>query len=529
MATKRAPLERGRARRSRQLRLVKQEPDAALPISVAPPSSAAPHGSSRPRALLVLLDGLSIAVVWFLLVTGRAPQSPLLARIGLALILGFLSLSLVAGQGLYQPRAHSLPILELTPLARTAGIGALAALALSNAGGVSTMGAIHLSGLEALAGATFGFISLVASRSVYRLWLNTPGAQKLFSRPAVVVGSNEEAFDLYLLLRDQPELGLHVCGVVGSAAEVAERGFEVPHLGEVSECVAALRGVDAQEALIAASAMPPTQLNRIVRDLLDAGIQVRLSVALRGIDHRRLRHLPLGHEPLFSVERASLQVWERQLKRVLDLVLGTVSLVAALPILAIAAIAIKAHDGGPVLFRQVRVGRGGQPFTMYKLRTMVIDAEQKLAQVADRNQRHGPLFKLGRDPRVTPVGRLLRSTSLDELPQLFNVLRGEMSLVGPRPAFSHEVAQFDDELRARDRERPGITGLWQVEARDNPSFSAYRRLDLFYLENWSVLLDLSILVATAQAVLLRSLRAVARGERSGDLASGEEQATCVLD
>jgi lipopolysaccharide/colanic/teichoic acid biosynthesis glycosyltransferase len=177
------------------------------------------------------------------------------------------------------------------------------------------------------------------------------------------------------------------------------------------------------------------------------------------------------------------------------------------------ALMIKLSDKGPVFFKQVRVGLNGEEFKVLKFRTMVVDAEAKLLELQQTNERSGPLFKMDRDPRITRVGRLLRETSLDELPQLFNVFKGEMSLVGPRPALPSEVAQFDQRLLERTKVPPGITGLWQSEARDNPSFTAYRRLDLFYVDNWSVTLDLVILLATAEQVLAKGLRSL-RGSRS---------------
>jgi lipopolysaccharide/colanic/teichoic acid biosynthesis glycosyltransferase len=180
-------------------------------------------------------------------------------------------------------------------------------------------------------------------------------------------------------------------------------------------------------------------------------------------------------------------------------------------VLAVAAILIKARDRGPVFFRQTRIGRDGEPFTVLKLRTMCADAEARLEEVKALNERSGPLFKMEHDPRVTPVGRILRATSIDELPQLFNVLSGRMSLVGPRPALPDEVATFDAELLGRLQVRPGITGLWQVEARDNPSFDSYRRLDLFYVENWSLLLDIVVLIDTVPAVIERAVTVLRRG------------------
>jgi lipopolysaccharide/colanic/teichoic acid biosynthesis glycosyltransferase len=200
---------------------------------------------------------------------------------------------------------------------------------------------------------------------------------------------------------------------------------------------------------------------------------------------------------------------QRVIKRSVDVIVASVMLLAALPILAMAALAIWVEDKGPVLFHQRRIGRHGVPFDLIKLRTMVPDAEARLAEVAHLNERHdGPLFKASHDPRVTRVGRVLRATSVDELPQLWRVVRGDMSLVGPRPALPDEVSQFDDRLMARHRMRPGLTGIWQVSHRDDPSFESYRRADLLYVENWSMLLDLGILARTVPTVLGRSWRSL---------------------
>jgi lipopolysaccharide/colanic/teichoic acid biosynthesis glycosyltransferase len=183
------------------------------------------------------------------------------------------------------------------------------------------------------------------------------------------------------------------------------------------------------------------------------------------------------------------------------------------PLIALAAIAIKLDGGGPVLFRQMRVGRNGRTFQILKLRTMSGDAEHRLASLQHLNERDGgPLFKLTADPRVTRVGRLLRASSIDELPQLWNVVVGHMSLVGPRPALPSEAAVFDPRLATRHNVRPGVTGLWQLEGRDNPAFEEYRRLDVFYVENWSLLLDITILCATVPAVIGRGWRSLRHDE-----------------
>lgn len=209
------------------------------------------------------------------------------------------------------------------------------------------------------------------------------------------------------------------------------------------------------------------------------------------------------------VDRIPAKVrWKAAVKRGMDIVVATTLLILTLPLVVAAALAIKLDDGGPVLFRQQRVGKDGRRFTLYKLRSMVPDAERRLPGLRPGNHRDGPLFKLRNDPRVTKVGRFLRSTSIDELPQLFAVLKGTMSIVGPRPALPEEVAQFDETLLGRLRVLPGITGLWQVRARDDPSFESYRRFDLAYVERWSLRLDVVIMATTAVVVLRRAARAL---------------------
>jgi lipopolysaccharide/colanic/teichoic acid biosynthesis glycosyltransferase len=214
---------------------------------------------------------------------------------------------------------------------------------------------------------------------------------------------------------------------------------------------------------------------------------------------------------VFHVAPQTVPKWQVAAKRAIDIVvtIGLSPLVAA--VLLMAAIGIKLEDGGPVIYRHSVIGRYGRPTTVLKLRTMVPNAATMMADVAALNERTGgPLFKATHDPRVTKIGSLLRASSIDELPQLWDVLTGRMSLVGPRFALPHEDAHFDEDLRRRHEMRPGMTGLWQTEARDNPSFSAYRRLDLLYVDNWSLGLDLGILLNTAHAVSARALRLVFR-------------------
>ena len=189
------------------------------------------------------------------------------------------------------------------------------------------------------------------------------------------------------------------------------------------------------------------------------------------------------------------------MKALFDRVLGLLLVLVGLPVLAVVAVLVKIDSRGPILFKQRRIGAQGEPFSMLKFRTMVENAEALLGSLADGNDGNEILFKKRDDPRVTRVGRVLRRYSLDELPQLFNVLRGDMSLVGPRPPLPSEVAKYESDAVRRLRVKPGLTGLWQVSGRSNLSWEESLRLDLRYVDNWSLVLDLQILARTARAVL----------------------------
>jgi len=205
--------------------------------------------------------------------------------------------------------------------------------------------------------------------------------------------------------------------------------------------------------------------------------------------------------------RFKLLVWSlrtkllNQLKRVLDVSVASVALVAASPLMALTALAIKLESPGPVLFKQIRVGKNGEPFSCLKFRSMYVDAEARLRELASQNEADGPVFKMKRDPRVTKVGRIIRKLSIDELPQLINVLRGDMSLVGPRPALPSEVAQYTYEQLRRLHAIPGITGLQQVSGRSDIDFKRWVELDLQYIAEQSIWTDIVILFKTIPAVL----------------------------
>jgi exopolysaccharide biosynthesis polyprenyl glycosylphosphotransferase len=366
---------------------------------------------------------------------------------------------------------------------------------------------------QIVVGASLAFVLVTVSRSGYRIWLTNRRRVGHYLRPVLLVGAGDESADIAALLTEHPELGYRTAAVVGNEREAREHGLADVWYAEVEDARWALSELGVGGAIVCSSDLRPSQLNPTVRELLDAGAHVQLSSGLHSIDIGRLRPSPLAHEPLFYVEHVSLASWQLATKRAIDMVVAFFLLALTAPLLLLAALGIKLQDRGPILFKQSRVGRHGERFACYKLRTMRQDAEREFERLRDLNARDGPLAKIPNDPRVTVLGRVLRATSIDELPQLWNVLNGTMSLVGPRPALPDEVAHFDTQLRAREAVLPGLTGLWQVEGRDNPSFAAYRRFDLFYLQNWSITLDIMILLGTVESIIARTFRAlIHRGE-----------------
>ena len=400
----------------------------------------------------------------------------------------------IRSQGLLLARTSAVRVMELSKLARaTMLLGVCLLLA-------DRIFKLDLHIEQAVQACVAVFVGLVLWRSAYRAWVTHARANGRYSRPTLVIGSDAEVNRLVDLLVTHKELGMHVVGLVGGTAEGQLADMWLGGLDDAEEIVRRRR---ASGVIISPIGVEPGRFNQMVRNLQRNGTHVFVSTGLSGIESRRLRSIALAHEPMLYVEPPKFNRTQAAVKRLFDLVVATVLLVIAAPVMLVVAALVKKGDRGPVLFRQERVGRNGTPFQVFKFRTMYVDAEERLAALQADNERSGPLFKMSHDPRVTRSGRWLRRSSLDELPQLFNVIRGEMSLVGPRPALPSEVVHFSEELRTRELVPPGITGLWQVEARDNPSFEAYRRLDLFYVENWSLTLDLLIVLATIEHIAVR--------------------------
>jgi exopolysaccharide biosynthesis polyprenyl glycosylphosphotransferase len=315
----------------------------------------------------------------------------------------------------------------------------------------------------------------------------------------VIVGTDAHAINMLHTYQRDASLGYEVVGFVGDDDIGSRGGVEV--LGTIADLGRVLAEQNAVGVVISLASVGQDEVNALTRTLTDAGYHVALSSILRDIDISRLRPQQLDGRTLLYVEPVIRNGWRAAAKRCFDIVGAIAVLLITMPVWLIAMLAIKLDSRGPVFFRQTRVGKNGEPFVMMKLRTMVVDAEQRRAELMGLNEADGPLFKITNDPRVTPVGRLLRKLSIDELPQLLAVLGGTMSLVGPRPALPTEVEEWDDGLRDRLRVLPGLTGMWQVSGRSAAGFDQYRRLDLYYVDNWSLLHDLQICVRTVGVVL----------------------------
>lgn len=460
------------------------------------------------KSLLLLGDSIALLLAWSIAVSGwNHADRKWWVTLAIVPSMTLIGLWVQSAHSLYLARVCNIRLVEMSKVMRSAGLIAVCGLA------ASRIFKVTLPGPEAVVGAVLTLLFLVVCRSTYRAWLSSARRSGRFTRDVILVGTNSEAARLHSLLADHPDTGLRIVGVVGDRIAAVSNGMGGLWCGPEETAGEVMVGKGANGVIIAAGALATDELNEMIRDLQTRQAHVHISSGVQGIDYRRLLPAPLAHEPLMYLEPTELSRFQLGIKRALDMAAAATLLFIASPVMLLAAFGVWVTDRGPVFFKQTRVGKDGRLFKVYKFRSMVVDAEARLKALEATNERSGPLFKMERDPRVTRIGHFLRSSSIDELPQLLNVLRGEMSLVGPRPALPSEVARFDDALLNRSKVKPGITGLWQVEARDNPAFSAYRRLDLFYVENWSVTLDLIILVATAEQVTARLVRILKRSKK----------------
>ncbi|MBG6237085.1 exopolysaccharide biosynthesis polyprenyl glycosylphosphotransferase [Mycetocola sp. CAN_C7] len=351
-----------------------------------------------------------------------------------------------------------------------------------------------------------GVVVLMASRWMWRQWLGVQRARGLYSSRVLLVGSEVSVTHLAAQLARQPDAGYLVVGACVPSGLVADTlpGTAIPISGNLSRLSESLRATGADTVVITSSdELPPDRVRELSWSLEPGREHLVVAPSLTGIGGPRIHTRPVAGLPLIHVETPRYSGQKVVAKRALDIVGAAVLLVLLSPVLLLVAASVKFSSDGPVLFRQRRVGIRGEQFSMLKFRSMVVDAEDRLtalSETRDGSAGNQILFKMREDPRITGTGRFLRRLSLDELPQLLNVLAGDMSLVGPRPPLASEVGNYEEHVHRRFLVKPGITGLWQVSGRSNLSWEDSVRLDLYYVENWSIAGDFVILWRTARAV-----------------------------
>lgn len=347
-----------------------------------------------------------------------------------------------------------------------------------------------------------GIPALLVGRFVLRRAIHQARRQGKLQYRVLIAGSGRHVDEVAAVLRRESYLGYHVIGaLLPSGDDREETAAGIPVLGACDHVTALIATSETDIVFFAGGALASAgELRRIVWDLERADVQVVVAPSVTDISGERIKVRPVGGLPLMHIDPPRSTDASRIGKRLFDIVGALGLLVAFSPVMLLAALRIKLHDRGPVLFRQTRIGRDGQEFTCLKYRTMVTDADQRIVDLQEQAGQSALLFKLKDDPRITKPGVSLRRYSIDELPQLFNVLKGDMSLVGPRPQVAREVALYKGDMSRRLRVRPGMTGLWQISGRSELTLDEAIRLDLYYVDNWSMIQDLSILFRTWGAV-----------------------------
>jgi exopolysaccharide biosynthesis polyprenyl glycosylphosphotransferase len=351
-----------------------------------------------------------------------------------------------------------------------------------------------------------GISVLLFERWLWRQWLIAQRWLGQYSAKVLLVGSEESVAAIARELHRSPTAGYRVVGACVPSGKVADviQGTTVPVMGSVDNVERAIAATGADTvAVTSTDDLPPAKVKQISW-ALEAGRQhLVLAPSIVDIAGPRIHTRPVAGLPLIHVETPKFSRGQRFVKRTSDILGAAVLIVIASPILLAVACAVAITSPGPVLYKQERIGHGGKPFYMLKFRSMRLGADQELENLlAAQGTSEVPLFKITNDPRITRVGRFIRKYSLDELPQLFNVLGGSMSLVGPRPQIAAEVALYSTAARRRLLARPGITGLWQVSGRSTLDWEQTVRLDLYYVENWSLVGDFAILAKTVRAVVV---------------------------
>jgi exopolysaccharide biosynthesis polyprenyl glycosylphosphotransferase len=346
-------------------------------------------------------------------------------------------------------------------------------------------------------------VLLGTSRSVKRVVLRQLRKKGLGVDRVLIVGAGEVGRTVMRNIVAQPGLGYHIVGFVDDDPEKGSTDIgRFRAMGDTTNIPRLVKELAIDEVIVTLPWMYHRKIVSIIAQCERHQVRVRIVPDMFQMSLSRLQAIDLGGIPMIGVQEIAFSRGKLLLKRAMDVVIAAVGFVVAAPLLVLIAVAIKLDSRGPVLFQQIRVGKGEKLFAICKFRSMRVGAEEEQQQLIDQNEASGPLFKIKNDPRVTRVGRLLRRTSLDELPQLANVLSGHMSMVGPRPAPPSEVQRYQQWHKRRLEVSPGLTGLWQVSGRSQLTFDEMVLLDLYYIENWSPGLDIQIMLRTVPQALV---------------------------
>lgn len=342
---------------------------------------------------------------------------------------------------------------------------------------------------------------LIVARHIARRGLHKRRAGGESMRRTLVVGDAGSISGVVEDLRGLPQYGYQIAGVCVPSFDGPMPGLGVPVLGTVSDAVQVAVDGRFDVVIVTGSELSGQALRRLSWALQRTRTELVVAPGIVEVFGPRVSLEPTAGLSLIHVNAAESRRSRIVAKRFFDTASAVGGLLLLAPVLGVIALAVKLSSPGPVLFKQTRVGKEGREFSMLKFRSMVVDAEERLAELRAVNQADGPLFKLDHDPRITRIGHFLRKHSLDELPQLFNVVRGDMALVGPRPPLPHEVVQYRESARRRLLVKPGLTGLWQISGRADLPWEEAVKLDLRYVENWSIAFDLMILWRTLGVVV----------------------------
>ena len=350
----------------------------------------------------------------------------------------------------------------------------------------------------------FSFILLILERSSIKIVAHSIRRRGYNFRNILIIGINETADKLVKKIRNHPEWSFVMMGILGDMDDQRDTSgsvYGLPYLGSINELHTIIENNVIDEVIICAEKDDLSKLDHILHVCEEVGIRTHIVAQLFNLLIARAEFDYLEEIPLLTFSTTPGRELHLALKRLLDIFISLFVLIVSLPLFFLIAVLIKIDAKGPVLFKQTRIGLNGRQFVLLKFRSMILNAEEQIDQIKTLNEMQGPVFKSAKDPRITRMGKYLRKFSLDELPQFFNVLKGDMSIVGPRPPIPKEVQQYARWQRRRLSMKPGITCIWQISGRNEIDFEEWMKMDLQYIDNWSLALDLIILIKTIPAVL----------------------------